>query len=238
MKYVLIAEQKSKMMNNKISERIFKYCKPNFTKLLEYGFTQSNDVYSYAVEIMDGQFAINIHISDSDIFTEIIDLATNEPYTLFLADDAVGSFVGDVRTAYENTLSEIAEKCFEKSIFKSHYAQRLIQYVLDTYGDELEFLWEKFPDNAIWRRTDNKKWYGLLLTVAKSKIGIHSEEKVEIINLSVNPDDIDTIVDNKTIFNGYHMNKKHWITVCLDGSAPLKDIKTMLDTSYEIARKA
>ena len=38
------------------------------------------------------------------------------------------------------------------------------------YCDELEFLWQKFPDNAVWRRKDNKKWYGALLTVSKEKL--------------------------------------------------------------------
>ncbi|MDE6471707.1 MAG: MmcQ/YjbR family DNA-binding protein [Clostridia bacterium] len=226
------------MTSNKIVERIFKHYKPNFIKLQEYGFTKVNDMYSYNVEIMDRQFSMNIQIKSSDIFTEIIDLATNEPYTLFLAEDACGSFIGAVKTAYEKILSDIAEKCFEKSVFKSAYAQQLIRYVTDTYGDKLEFMWEKFPDNAIWRRADNKKWYGLILTVAKNKIGIPSDEKVEIIDLRVNPKDIDTIVDNNTIFSGYHMNKKHWITICLDGTVPLKDIKAMLDASYEIARNA
>lgn len=37
-----------------------------------------------------------------------------------------------------------------------------IEYVRKKYGDELEFLWTKFPDNAAWRRKDNRKWYGVL----------------------------------------------------------------------------
>lgn len=223
---------------NKILERIFKNYIPDFQKLKEYGFTEFNGAYSYSIKIMDGQFALNIQIKDSDIGAEVIDLATDEPYTLFLAECSSGSFVGAVRTAYENIMSDIAYKCFEKRVFKSEYAQKLIQYVSDTYGDKPEFLWEKFSDNAIWRRADNRKWYGLLLTVAKSKLGLPSDEKVEIIDLRVKPEEIGTFVDNKTIFSGYHMNKKHWITVCLDGSTPLSKIEKLLDISYEIARKA
>jgi predicted DNA-binding protein (MmcQ/YjbR family) len=33
---------------------------------------------------------------------------------------------------------------------------------------------------------------------------------------------------------GYHMNKKHWNTILLDGSVPNKEIQTWIDHSYEL----
>jgi predicted DNA-binding protein (MmcQ/YjbR family) len=33
---------------------------------------------------------------------------------------------------------------------------------------------------------------------------------------------------------GYHMNKKHWNTVMLDGSVPDKEIQSWIDHSYEL----
>ncbi len=33
---------------------------------------------------------------------------------------------------------------------------------------------------------------------------------------------------------GYHMNKKHWNTVILDGTIPLKEIYMMIDHSYTL----
>ena len=32
---------------------------------------------------------------------------------------------------------------------------------------------------------------------------------------------------------GFHMNKKHWNTVTIDGSIPASEIRTMIDHSYE-----
>jgi predicted DNA-binding protein (MmcQ/YjbR family) len=32
---------------------------------------------------------------------------------------------------------------------------------------------------------------------------------------------------------GYHMNKKHWITVVADGSVPSKELEEWIDHSYE-----
>ena len=33
---------------------------------------------------------------------------------------------------------------------------------------------------------------------------------------------------------GYHMNKKHWNTVILDGKIPTKEVLAMIDHSYEL----
>jgi len=33
---------------------------------------------------------------------------------------------------------------------------------------------------------------------------------------------------------GYHMNKKHWNTVVIDGSIPTKEILKMIDHSYDL----
>lgn len=223
---------------NKLLDGIFKNSKPNFDKLQAYGFEKSAEGYKYGAAIMDGQFALNVTINNGDIVTEVIDISTDEPYTLFLADNAVGSFVGAVRTAYEKIMQDVADKCFDKSVFKANYTRQLTKYVYDKYGDSLEFLWEKSPNNAVWRRSDNHKWYGAVLTVAKSKLGLPSDEKIEVLDIRTNPDTIDDIVDNATVFRGYHMNKKHWITVCLDGSVPLDTIEKLLDISYELARKS
>ncbi len=36
---------------------------------------------------------------------------------------------------------------------------------------------------------------------------------------------------------GYHMNKKHWNTVLIDGAIPEKEIWMMIDHSYELVFK-
>ncbi|MEP6468116.1 MAG: MmcQ/YjbR family DNA-binding protein, partial [Parafilimonas sp.] len=38
----------------------------------------------------------------------------------------------------------------------------------------------------------------------------------------------------KAIRPGYHMNKKHWNTVVIDGSISTKVIKEMIDDSYDL----
>lgn len=37
---------------------------------------------------------------------------------------------------------------------------------------------------------------------------------------------------------GYHLNKKHWNTVHVDGALPVDEITDMIDHSYELVRSS
>jgi predicted DNA-binding protein (MmcQ/YjbR family) len=55
------------------------------------------------------------------------------------------------------------------------------------------------------------------------------------MNLKCDPDRaIGLREENPAIIPGYHMNKKHWNTVILDGSLPKKLILEMIDHSYDL----
>lgn len=219
-------------------EITFKNKKMNIQKLLSYGFVGQGSRYTFSADLADGQMNLTIIVSsDGKIYTEVIDNITGDEYVLHLVAGTSGAFVGQVRNEYESILDDISAKCFECDVFKSDDAKKIIAYVRTAYGDELEFLWKKFSDNAIFRRKDTNKWYAALLIVSKCKLGIGSDEIVEILDLRMKPDDIETLLDNKKYFPGYHMNKKHWCTICLDGSVPIEEICRRIDESYLLAVK-
>lgn len=205
-------------------------------KLKTYGFRETDGAYLYEQPLLSGAFTLRVRVRADGADACLIDAATDEPYTLFLVEDAQGSFIGEVRAAYCDALSAVAEACFAKTVFQSGYSQSVIEYARNTYGDELEFLWEKFPKNAILRRRDNRKWYAALLTVSRSKLGAFPDEEIEVLDLRAAPEAIPDMVDGKRVFAGYHMNKKHWITLPLDGTLPAEEICAMLDTSYALAK--
>lgn len=91
-----------------------------------------------------------------------------------------------------------------------------IEYVRKIYGDELEFLWTKFPDNAVWRRKDNHKWYDAVLTVNGRKIGLNTDKIVEIIDLRMEVAYRVNILSKEHYYLGWHMNKKSWYILVLD----------------------
>lgn len=221
-----------------ISKNIFRRKTVNFEKLAPFGFSKEEGTYSYRTVLSESGFILTVNITEQgEISTTVTDPVSGEPYILHLADRTEGSFVGGVRVEYERILTEIAEQCFERDVFKSELSKTLIRHIRDTYGDELEYLWEKFPDNAVARRKDNRKWYAVILTVSRRKLGFHSDETVEILDLRMTPEEIVQKADGKKLLPGYHMNKKHWITVCLDGSVPPDEIYGLLEESYRLARK-
>lgn len=223
---------------NAIIQRIFRHRKINFSKLAAYGFVQIDGKFVYRTPIIGNQMRLTVCVdSQGDITTEVLDSDTDEPYTLFLAADAVGEFVGSVRCAYENALEDIAAKCAERQVFKSPTTHALFSYVLQKYGDEPEYLWEKSPDCAVIRRKDNAKWYCAVLTVRAEKIGLAGEGTAEIIDVRCDPEELAKLIDNRRYFAGYHMNKKHWLTMPLDGTVPIEEICSRLDESYSLAAK-
>lgn len=221
-----------------MTEVMFKNRKSNTAKLLSFGFCEHGGDYSYSTKLIGGQMTLKIIISPhGKISTEVIDNELMEEYRLHLVSDAVGSFVGQVKMEYEAILEDISAKCFDADVFKSEQAKAVIAYVRDKYSDELEFLWQKFPDNAVVRRKDNKKWYAAILTVSRRKLGFDSDEKVEILDLRMKTEEIEATVDCKRYLPGYHMNKKHWITICLDGTVSIEEICKRIDESYILAVK-
>ena len=212
--------------------------KANIQKLKQYGFKKKGDKYSYSVDIMNGDFTLNIDIlNENEIRTELIEKAFNEPYTLHLVEDAQGTFVGQVREEYEKIIDKIKEKCFEKRAFEWEYSYKILDYAQKKYNSPAEYLWEKFPRNAVCRRQDNEKWYLALLSVQGAKIGLKTDEIVELVDLRAPFDDVPKLLKQPNIYPAYHMNKKHWITIILDGSMPLDEIYKFIDRSYELAKK-
>ena len=57
----------------------------------------------------------------------------------------------------------------------------------------------------------------------------------ESVNLKVEPEKgVELQEQYASVQPGYHMNKKHWITVLMDGSIPDKLIKQWTEDSYQL----
>ena len=211
--------------------------KIDLKRLEKFGFKLKDNSYYYITSLLKNQFEMCVKINvDNSIFTEIIDVETSEPYVLHLLETKRNAYGEKVYRAYSEVLEKIKKECFEDEIFKTDYTKEVVDYVKNKYGDELEFLWEKSPKTAVVRRKNSNKWYALILTLSKRKLNLDSDEAVEIINLHNSPEEIEKLIDNKRYFPAYHMNKKHWCTICLDGTVELKEIYKLIDKSYELAK--
>lgn len=112
-----------------------------------------------------------------------------------------------------------------------------IEGIFQDYGTKPEFLWEKYPDYAAFRRKDNEKWFAIIMTIDKNKLGLDGHGNIEIIDLKAEPDKAQELLQAKDYYPAYHMNKKHWYTICLDGSVSDESLFSFLSESYQCAGK-
>ena len=95
-----------------------------------------------------------------------------------------------------------------------------IHYIQDAYSTEPEHPWADKPEFSVFRHASNKKWFALFMTVKASLLGLPGAEEVPVLNLKADPRLIGPQREKPGFFPAYHMNKEHWITAALDGSAP------------------
>lgn len=216
-----------------MSSDIFKHLRYNPEKLCSIGFKKEDGDLVKRFFIADEAMIMTVRIdSDGTAECDVCDKDTGEEYVLHKVLGASGDFVGKVRSDYDAVLEHIAADGFDRQAFKSPVTEALTIHVREEYKTELEFLWEKSPDFAVCRRQDNKKWYAVIMNLKKDRFGIKSQERLEVVNLRINPSQKELIVNNKSIFPAYHMNKKSWISVFLDGSVSTGEVLSMVDESY------
>lgn len=217
-------------------EELFQNKKAIPEKLESYGFYKDDDVYRYTTKILNDEFALDIIVTNNSLLvTRLTEIVSGEEYVLYKTH-FMGKYVETVRSEITRILLDIAEKCYETVTFQAQQSNILISYIREKYGDELEYLWEKSPNNAIWRKKGNHKWYAVLLTLSRRKLGMPSDEIVEIIDLRGAVHEIEQSIDNKFCFPAWHMNKKHWYTIVLDGSVPMDEICRRVDESVILAK--
>ena len=96
-----------------------------------------------------------------------------------------------------------------------------------------EYLWKESPESAVLRHK-NGKWYAVLMQVEKSRLGLEGDTEVDIIDVKCNPDMVGLLTQTYGFLPGYHMNKKYWITMLLDGTVSEAKILEFLDMSYDL----
>ena len=214
-----------------IEEEIFSKYKVDYNKLIKYGFIKEDNIYKYSKLIMNNKFRVDI-IYDNKINGSIYDINLEEEYTNFRVKDMIGDFVSSIREEYKNILISIRDNCFTREYFICKQANRIAKEIIKIYNDEPEFLWE--DNNAVFRNKDSNKWYAAILEVNKNKIIGNEEELVNVLDIKLDSDIVKEIIDNKYYFEGYHMNKKNWISIILDDSLKDETIIDLIKKSHKL----
>lgn len=208
----------------------------NVAKILNCGFKRDGEFFVRRGEIVNGFTAEIIIDAGGSVTTKIFD-ADGELYTLHLINGASGSFVGAIKSAHEKLLAEVVANCFDEQLYSGAQTLKVVAHIREKFSGEPEFLWGKFPNYAVFRRADNRKWYAVIMVVPRNKLQLSGTDEIEILNLRALPDELDALVDGEKYFRGWHMNKRHWLTLRLGGTLTFDEIASRLEQSYRLAAR-
>lgn len=110
---------------------------------------------------------------------------------------------------------------------------KLFTYIEKEYHKNPEYPWARYPGYAVFRHSDNQKWFALIMDIPKSKLGLESDDIAYILNVKMRePLLMDFLVQQEGFFRGYHISKGNWISILLDGTVAFNEICRWLDESY------
>ena len=109
----------------------------------------------------------------------------------------------------------------------------LENYILSVYNAESDYPWLQYPNFRVFRHANNKKWFAIIMNIPRNKLGLEGTAPIDIVNFKCDPILIGSFRKEPGFYPGYHMNKEHWISAALDGSASDETIRLLLDMSYE-----
>lgn len=135
----------------------------------------------------------------------------------------------------------------------------VIKFIHEHFPCREEHPWAKYPTYAAFKHPENGKWFALVVDIDYEKLYARAPKtptkdvvlgrsdlattdvmepqnqrtgKVDFINLKNDPDLITSLRREPGILPAYHMNKEHWLTVLLDGSADPELLKALIATSF------
>ena len=112
----------------------------------------------------------------------------------------------------------------------------LDKYISDTYDVSADYPWISNPEFAVYRHKSSKKWFGVVMTIPRTKLGLERDLNVDVINLKCDPLLIGSLCKENGIFPAYHMNKSYWISVLLDSTVDDEKIKWLLNLSFDLTK--
>ena len=106
----------------------------------------------------------------------------------------------------------------------------------ELYGEAPDHPFEKDQTIAVFRHSGNRKWFAVVMTVPKDKLGIKEDGTIDIVNVKCAGEIIDSFRHERGIYPAYHMSKTHWLTIALDGTVNAETVRFLLGVSHELTR--
>lgn len=115
--------------------------------------------------------------------------------------------------------------------------KEFLLYIENFYGIKYDCPFDDDLEACVFRHPENKKWFALVMTIKKRKLGLESDELIDVVNLKCAPEIMDDLWQENGIFPAYHMSKKHWLTLALDGSCDEETLMWVTKISFDLTKK-
>ena len=219
-----------------LEQEQFQRYRPDFSRLIPYGFEATEEGYRISRDLMNGDFRADITVhTDGSVTGKVMDTDTGEEYYAIHSSQRYGAFVSTLRDAYCEVLHRIAEDCFIPEDFVFPQSNRISHALRERFGEVPDHPFETARDYGVFRYPKNRKWYGLIMLLPRQKVEKETAdpaEMMEILNVKIPPE---TLLKNDGVFPCYHMNRDNWVSIALDERLPDGTILDLLRRSREYA---
>ena len=111
--------------------------------------------------------------------------------------------------------------------------ERLFAYAGKKYRVSPEYLWARYPNYAVLRHRDNRKWFALVMDIPAAKLGLERGDIVDILNVKMEDALLaDLLIQQEGFYRGYHISRGNWISILLDGTVAFEELCRWLDESF------
>ncbi len=86
---------------------------------------------------------------------------------------------------------------------------------------------------TVYNVKENGKWVALMNEIPFSKLGVVSDKTALVLNVKISPEEKETLLQEEGVFEAYHMNKKHWISIALNVCKDEAFIQKCVRNSYK-----
>ena len=120
--------------------------------------------------------------------------------------------------------------------------EEITEYIIRAYDASAEHPWAKWPKFCTFRAKDSEKWFALLLFADRRKLGLGSQgdgsgggpELCPLLNVKTDPDAAAFLTAEPGVLPAYHMSRRTWVSILLDGTAGEALLKSLIAQSFRI----
>lgn len=202
--------------------------------LLNYGFKKSGT--SYFLEVNSAtysNFEFEVYFSSNYLEVKCIDKDLNEEYIPF----NLVSTHSETCTNLKEEITSYLINVFNTAFASLDLSKVIIDYVFTNLDSYIDRPFKKNQNYITFKRKDNSKWFAILMEIPLSRLTKDkSEILVNVLNIKVDHNLIDSLIDNKNYFKAYHMNHKYWISVLVNKNLDFEKLFKLIEKSFNLVK--